>query len=159
MGSTYPVTDGSVITAAGVNALAFSLIGSDAGGTSTNTSYVQLGSSISIPANTVEDHILIIVDYRTTIGFTYSGGEDVSMKIVIDSTDKKEWDPVQSAGFSISGHSGNMNVSQCGTLFYHYTPSSGEKTAGFDVKIYGKVSTTDGANNQMIATDIYVYGG
>jgi len=166
MGSTYPMTDGSVITAAGVNALGMSLIGSDVGGNTSAGSYTQIGSTISVPATTVANHVVIVVDVTSETSFNSTDGTSASatnaLKIVIDSTDKKEWTSLGKI-LGVQAYSGTHQGTNAftTTLVYHYIPSAGEIAAGFDVKVYAKVTTTGspGGSGTITANSIYVYGG
>jgi len=146
------------------------LLGSDTtGGNTTSSSYTQIGSTISVPANAVDDHVFIVVRVRsrTQVQSPSSGSTPNvvdSLKIVIDSTDQLIISPINKMdGFVVSSTNTWTDTEIDGQLvWFHYSPSAGEKSSGFDVKIYGKVVITNAAGNtagQIYNQTTYVYGG
>jgi hypothetical protein len=156
----YPFATGEVLTAATINAVSLSLIGSDAtGGNTTSATYAQVGSTINVPASTVSDHVLIVVELKAELhnNGNQTGSYATYVDIRIDDVSKKAIEPF----CSMSGaYSGAEDDTFTRTIMFFYAPTAGQKSSGFTVKIMGKVAAT-GTNNTatMYAQDILVFGG
>ena len=133
-------TNGTTADADEVNenmGLLFRYLGADTGTDSTTSaSYVDKGS-VSVGAGLVTSGIMVFY----TVGWygrnSAQGGVDLRIGESGSEVTKYELDYF-STETDASNHSGNYT-----TLFYYYTPTSGEKTNGFNVKVFLKI-TTDG---------------
>lgn len=105
------------------------------GGSTGSASYTKI-AEVSVAANSVTTYILISVLARAQTG---TNGEDINLDIRVGETGSEA--SVNDSPFLFKeAPFGDAGGEKTSTIEYYYTPTSAEKTNGFNVQIYGRAS-------------------
>lgn len=111
----------------------------------TSTSYTDVLTA-AVAAGACTDHVVIVCDWNA---YASGASNTTSLQLVIDSTTKITKTVVTSGTDFTGARNG-------GTFLYYYEPSSGEKSAGFTVKIQAK--DVGGGTNSFTGNRLWVLG-
>ena len=136
-------SDGDVLYAKNL----FKIVASDStGGNTTSSTWTQVGSTLSIPAGAVDDTIIIFLNATANLSdpSATSGSGSAQLKIGVASSEtvKVTWDPFHRGAYAgVGSYASTQNAS----LFYQYTPTSTEKSTGFNIIVEAKGSSVGGS--------------
>jgi hypothetical protein len=112
----------------------------DTSSSTTANSRTKISPTVSIPANAVNDHIIILLNGGGGFNAGASGTAYGEVTVDVGETGSLStvhtWVPIQ----GLAGDTDQLNIR--GQRFIYYTPSSDEKTNGFDIEIYGEEKLT-----------------
>lgn len=130
------------------------------GGTANTSSYTQIGTTLSVSANACDDHVYVIVHLTGTWAFVTSGTADHTTQYDIrigetGSEVSKQARTIPGGEGGGANHNGTMDVLD----IYYYEPTTAEKSNGFNVKLYGKYTTSGGTGSGTVTlVKAYVVG-
>jgi|GEM_PF-4113627 len=134
------------------------LLASDTtGGATAAATYTQVGSTLTIGAGVVKDHILIFATVNNSLyDGNQSGNSEADFDIRVDDVSKKETAPM----FFTNAYGGTKTYIAVNTIMFYYAPTALQKANGFTVKFFGK-NTSSGVDRSATVTlqNSYVLGG
>jgi len=132
----------------------FKLFGVDTtGGSTTSTSYVKIGE-VAVPAGKVGTYVEVTAMVTGASVDAGSATEAGTWDVRIGETGSEvSKDTFTAGGFGADG-GGSFTINY--TITYYYTPTSDEKTNGFNVQIYAK--TADAGSPAMVVHQLLVKG-
>ena len=140
---TFPKISGDILYASEVNKFkndTTSVKAKDlAGGSTTSTSYVQIGTC-SVAAGAITSYIIGHVNLKSSLPNSANGNVGTHYDILIGTTSLQSDEHFYGAWnsnplYTIAGAVTN-------TITFYYEPTTGEKSAGFNVVVKGKCDAT-----------------